>query len=90
LDYLWIALSVFVIVRFLQIWIEAPEWLWLLLVVGAASLSLLPWNQSWIHWYSPFAIAGIVIFAQRIENILIVKADEALTTVMRATARRPR
>jgi hypothetical protein len=93
-DYLLITLAVFWIFRFLinlsNDYVEAAEWFWQLVLLGMAALALAPWDQSWVQWFSPLVIAGGVTVLRMIENLLIVKADEALTVVMRATARRPR
>jgi hypothetical protein len=90
LGYLLIALALFWAFKFLQHWIEAPDWLWLLFVARAAAMSLAPWDQT--------GYGGSPLRHRRHcgwdsswwRTPLIVKADEALTVVMRATARRPR
>jgi len=83
MEYLFVALAVFWALRLLQIWIAAPTWLWQLSQLVLAGLFALPWNNSWMSWYTPFAIAGMVAFLQMFENLLISKSDEALSTIMR-------
>jgi hypothetical protein len=94
--YLFITFAVFWILKFLWLWIDVTdnaEWIRFVITPIVAALTLIPWNQGWIHWYSPFAIAAFVYFLQRLEDLLMVKADEALIAVMKARAsatRRPR
>lgn len=92
--YLFITIAVFWIFRLLSMaandHVEAAEWFWQLVLIAMSALALFPWNQTWVEWYSPFVIAGGVTILRMVENLLIVKADEALAAVMRATTRRPR
>lgn len=81
--YLLVALALFWLIRFLQNWVDAPGWVWQLVQPILAMLALIPWNQDWLRWYTPLAISAIVTFLQFAENLLIAKADEALTAIMR-------
>jgi hypothetical protein len=89
-EYLLLPVALFWILKFLGMWVEAPGWLWQLLILGGSTLALVPWDQPWLQWFSPFVIAGLVVLLQAAENLMIAKGDEAITAVMRATARRPR
>jgi hypothetical protein len=81
MDYLFMALAVFWVIRLLQIWISAPSWLWIIAQLVLSFLSMLPWNG--YSWYAPDAVAAIVSFLQMVENFLIAKADESLTAIMK-------
>jgi hypothetical protein len=83
MEYLFIALAVFTIVRIVQVWVDAPAWFWSLAQLVGCVLATIPWSQEWMRWYSPFAIAGIITFLQMLENLLIAKSDEALSAIMR-------
>lgn len=90
MEYLILALAVFWIVNLIQRVVETYEWVWPLVTCAVSTVALVPWNQSWLTWYTPFALAGLVMVLQTLENYLIVRSDEALTAVMKATARRPK
>lgn len=83
MNYVIVALAVFWLVRLLQTWVDAPSWLWQLVTPAAAALVLLPWSGGWEHWYSPLAVGGLVAFLQMGENLLIAKADESVSAIMR-------
>jgi hypothetical protein len=83
MNYIFVALAVFWTIRLLQVWISTPTWMWQLSQLALAGLFALPWDSSWMDWYTPFAIAGMVALLQMIENLLIAKSDEALSTIMR-------
>ena len=83
MEYLFIALAVFWLIRLIKTWVEAPSWFWQISTLIFAGLAVLPWADERMDWFAPFAIAGIVTFLQLIENVLIAKADELLTNIMR-------
>ena len=76
MDYLFMALAVFTVVRFVQLLVDGPAWLWQLVTVALSALVIIPWD---VEWYAFLAIAGVVSFLQMLENLLIAKADEALS-----------
>jgi asparagine N-glycosylation enzyme membrane subunit Stt3 len=80
--YLFSALATFWILRLLQSLIEAPSRLWIAVLPVVSCLFLLPWDTG-LGWYAPFVVAGIVSLLQLVENFLIAKSDEALTSIMR-------
>lgn len=82
MTYLISALAVFWLMRLLQSLIEAPSRLWVAVLPGFSCLFLLPWDTE-LKWYAPFVVSGIVSLLQLIENYLIAKSDEALTSIMR-------
>ena len=83
MTYLFMALAVFTVVRLLHFVIDAPEWVWQLGIIAAsAAIVLFPWQEG-EHWYMVLAVPGIVCFLQLLENLLIVKSDEALSTIQR-------
>jgi hypothetical protein len=82
MQYLFLALAVFSVIRFVQMFFNAPSWLWQVASLTLSAMVLLPWNSG-TQWYLPFAVAGVVSFLQFLENILIAKADEALNAIMR-------
>lgn len=82
MEYLFMALAVFSVVRFVQIFVNAPSWMWQLASLTLSAMVLLPWNSG-SQWYLPLAVTGMVAFLQFLENILIAKSDEALNAIMR-------
>lgn len=90
MQYLILALAIFWIIKMIQRIVETYDWVWPLVTIVISTLALAPWDQTWLTWYSPFTVAGVVTFLQVTENYLIIRADEALTAVMKATARRPK
>lgn len=80
--YLVASFASFWLTRLLQSLIDAPSRLWVASLPGFACLFLLPWDEE-LGWYAPFVVAGVVSLLQLLENILIAKSDEALTSIMR-------
>ena len=81
MQFVFMALAVFWVIRLIQVWVDAPRWLWMLAQLLAGSLVMLPWDG--YGWYTPASIAAIVAFLQMVENFLIAKTDEALTSIIR-------
>jgi hypothetical protein len=82
MEYLFMALTVFSVIRFIQVFVNAPSWLWQLATLALSAMVLLPWHSGG-QWFMPLAVAGMVTFLQFLENILIAKSDEALNAIMR-------
>lgn len=75
------ALAVFWLVRLVQVWVDAPRWVWMLVVLALSTVAELPWDG--YGWYTPASISAMVAFLQMGENFLIAKTDEALTSIIR-------
>jgi hypothetical protein len=77
-----IALAVFFVVSTAQNFIEMDLrwWLLVMLVLSGAGLALCG-DLRW--WYGSPAIAGIGLLVLRVENLLMVKADESLVAINR-------
>lgn len=75
------ALAVFWLVRLVQVWVDAPRWAWMLVVLALSTVAELPWDG--YSWYAPASISAMVAFLQMGENFLIAKTDEALTSIIR-------
>jgi len=75
------ALAVYTVVKLARLVLAAPEWLWMLIAVALAIVVTLPFDEG--EWWEFLAVAGMVEFLNLIENLLIVKADEALGRIQR-------
>lgn len=75
-------IGVFFILTSLQLLVEIPDWAWSLstLVLGFAAWGLCSRDQ---QWYVAFPVAGISTLILRVENLLLVKADETIASLRR-------
>lgn len=82
MTFVLIALAAFFIVTTIQTLVSLHDlwWALALLVVSLVGLWLC---GDLAHWYGAFAIAGIGLLILRVENLLIVKADESLSVIRR-------
>jgi hypothetical protein len=85
MEFLLIAFGAYWVTRVIRLPIEAPEWVWDLftLIPSIAGLAL---TGSINYWYSAPALAGMAVLLQRVEDLLMTRADEARVAAMR---RRP-
>jgi hypothetical protein len=82
------ALAIFTIITVVKFQVDAPEWFWMIISLGVALGIVIPtWDEYGWAWWSPLAIAGIVLFLQRLDDLLLLKRDETLMTVSRRTNR---
>lgn len=77
---LLVALAIFCTIRIVQLWVEAPDWVWQVSPPILAVPFLLPWSGP---WYSPLVVGALVVFLRLGENLLIAKADESVAAIMR-------
>ena len=82
MTFLLIALAAFFVVTTVQTLVSLHDVWWAvsLLIISLAGLWLCGDTS---HWYGAFAIAGIGLLILRVENLLIVKADESLSVIRR-------
>ena len=70
----WLALGAWYVIRILRTWIDAPGYIWLLVIFPIALGGVLLWDSS--IWYTSFGVAGLGYLVQRIEDLVLVKTDE--------------
>lgn len=74
-------LGVFWLVGAAKAYLDAPEWLWLLLTLGLGIGSIALWEGIQV-WYAGFAVAGGTSLLQQVADILTVKSDALLKQVL--------
>ena len=82
MTFILIALAAFFLVTTLQTVVSLHD-VWWASILWIISLLGLWLCGDLTHWYGAFAIAGIGLLILRVENLLIVKADESLSMLSR-------
>jgi hypothetical protein len=79
--YLLLGLATYFLVGLVQYVVTAPPWAWKLadLVVGTAfAVAVVPGR-----WYLGPAVAGVATLAQRLDDLLLCRADESRFNVVK-------
>jgi len=81
MTYLLCGLATYFVVSLLQYVMTMPQWAWRLAMLVAGTGFLVACVPA--RWYLGAAVAGVSVLVQRIEDLLLVKTDEARIGIVR-------
>jgi hypothetical protein len=82
MDVLLMALGVYWVLKTAKLLLAAPDWVWVIttLIVSIAAVPL--WGR-WPAWYLALPVAAGAGLVQAVDDLLLVKADEAIVAIRR-------
>jgi hypothetical protein len=79
--YVLLGLGAYFVVELVRSFFTAPAWAWKIVALITGIGFALVKNAS--NWYLGFAVAGVALIAQRIDDLLLCRADESRFDLMK-------